>query len=63
MWVYVIASVAILFYILKLWLASSYSYWKKRNIPHPEINLLFGNMKDAVLLKKTIGEVISDYYR
>lgn len=63
MWIYLIALFAILLYVFKLWLNVTYSYWKKRNIPHPEVNLLFGNLKNAVLLRKTLGEVISDFYR
>nr|AIJ00763.1 P450 CYP6 family protein 3 [Plutella xylostella] len=38
---------------------SRYSYWKKRNVPYLEPTPLLGNYGPYILLRETVGEVVS----
>ncbi|KAJ9580922.1 hypothetical protein L9F63_023894, partial [Diploptera punctata] len=40
----------------------NHGYWKKRGVPYIKPLPLFGNVKDSVLAKKSIGEVFQDLY-
>lgn len=62
MWIYLAFASVLLIFLYKKW-TSPYTFWKNRNIDHPEINLLFGNMKEPILMKKSMSEVIKDYCR
>jgi cytochrome P450 family 6 len=41
----------------------SFTYWKKRNIPYVEPTFPFGNIADALFLRKTIGQVHQSNYK
>ena len=53
-----IASIFLIHYYLK----KNNDYWKKRNVPGPEPKLIFGNVKDIILFKTTVGEGIQEIY-
>ncbi|XP_043282476.1 cytochrome P450 6k1-like isoform X2 [Venturia canescens] len=38
------------------------SYWKRRGIKSPPSHIIFGNMRESILLKKTPGQVLRDIY-
>ena len=40
----------------------NHGYWKKRGVPYVKPLPLFGNVKDSVLVKRSIGEVLQDLY-
>jgi len=39
-----------------------YGYWKKRGVPHPPVSILFGNIKESVFFKKSLGQVYNKVY-
>ncbi|XP_012278033.1 cytochrome P450 6k1-like [Orussus abietinus] len=38
------------------------SYWKRKGIPTPPTNLIFGNFKDTLTFRKPPGQVLRDIY-
>ncbi|XP_023934973.2 cytochrome P450 6B5-like [Bicyclus anynana] len=46
--------------LLKYILTKNHDYWKKRNVPYLEPSLIFGNYKEAILLKKHQSQVTFD---
>jgi cytochrome P450 family 6 len=48
--------------VLYAYFKHSYSYWKKKGVAYLEPSFPFGNIADAVLLKKSIGLVFQDTY-
>lgn len=48
--------------LLYLYLTRNNDYWKKRGVPYVKPGLLFGNLKDSFLAKKTIGECYQEIY-
>jgi cytochrome P450 family 6 len=48
--------------ILYVYLTSTHSYWRKRGVPYVKPLPLFGNLKDAMLSRKSIGENYRDIY-
>lgn len=40
-----------------------YSYWAKRGVPSAEVNLLFGNLASAVVMKEQIGQIYNRIYK
>ncbi|GAB0099410.1 hypothetical protein DMENIID0001_152660 [Sergentomyia squamirostris] len=47
---------------LNLYIRHIYSYWEKRNVKYVKPTFPFGNLKDAVLMKKTFRELFNDIY-
>ncbi|XP_044730073.1 cytochrome P450 6k1-like [Chrysoperla carnea] len=45
------------------YLKSKYNYWKERNVPYEEPNLIFGNFYDAFTFKRQITSFFHDQYR
>nr|XP_022909586.1 cytochrome P450 6j1-like [Onthophagus taurus] len=41
---------------------SRFNYWKIRNVPHPQPHFLFGNIKNSVLMRRSVGQDYSDLY-
>jgi hypothetical protein len=48
--------------LLYLYLTRTHDYWRKRGVPYVKPLPVFGNLKDAVLAKKTLGENYRDVY-
>jgi len=48
--------------LLYLYLTHTHSYWRKRGVPYVKPLPLFGNLKDVLLVRKTMGEVYRDLY-
>jgi hypothetical protein len=48
--------------LLYLYLTQTHSYWRKRGVPYVKPLPLFGNLKDGMLFRKTLGEVTRDLY-
>ena len=48
--------------LLYLYLTHTHSYWTKRGVPYVKPLPLFGNIKDLMLFRRTIGEVYGDLY-
>jgi len=48
--------------LLYLYLTHNYDYWRKRGVPYVKPLPLFGNMKDTVLSRKSMGENYRDIY-
>lgn len=42
---------------------SKYEYWKKRGVLGPKPVPLLGNIGDAILMKKQLGEIYTDIYK
>jgi cytochrome P450 family 6 len=55
--------VACLLAAVYIYFKKSFSYWKERKVPYIEPTFPFGNFKDQILLRKTIGHVFSDIYK
>ncbi|XP_022916482.2 cytochrome P450 9e2-like [Onthophagus taurus] len=53
----IIASILIIYYI------NSLNYWKKRNVAFIKTFPILGGMKDVILKKKNLSEVILEYYK
>ncbi|XP_012279896.1 probable cytochrome P450 6a14 isoform X2 [Orussus abietinus] len=45
------------------YLTMNHNYWKDRGVPFPKPELFFGNQRNSILLKKTIGEDIQEIYQ
>ncbi|KAF5308636.1 hypothetical protein FQR65_LT06097 [Abscondita terminalis] len=52
----------LLLLILYKYIVGSYEYWKKRGVPNPPASLLFGNMTDSLLVKKSLGQLYAQVY-
>lgn len=52
-----------LWFILCMYLSWNDNYWLKLKIPFVEPTKLFGNIKDVILMRRTIGEVYQEIYR
>lgn len=52
----------ILLFLIYRWIKSPFDYWKKRKVPSPAVSLIFGNIGDAIRMKRTLGEIYKDYY-
>ncbi|KAK9508525.1 hypothetical protein O3M35_006065 [Rhynocoris fuscipes] len=50
-------------FILTMYLSWNDNYWLKKKIPFVEPSKIFGNIKDVILMKRTIGEVYQQIYR
>jgi hypothetical protein len=48
--------------LLYLYLTHTHDYWRKRGVPYVKPLPVFGNLKDAVLVRKTLGEAYYDLY-
>jgi hypothetical protein len=48
--------------LLYLYLTHTHSYWRKRGVPYVKPLPLFGNLKDVLLVRKSLGEVYRDLY-
>nr|XP_034826947.1 cytochrome P450 6B2-like [Maniola hyperantus] len=48
---YIFLFIIILILIILKYLSKNHDYWEKRNVPYLKPTLLFGNYKDAILLK------------
>jgi cytochrome P450 family 6 len=59
----VVTLVACLITAVYVYFRYKFSYWKKRNAPYVEPQFPFGNFKDVLFLRKTIGEQFRDLYR
>lgn len=45
------------------WLNSYYDYWKQKGVPNPTPNILVGNIAEAILMKKSLGQIFEDVYK
>lgn len=50
-------------WLFYLYLTSNHDYWKKRGIPYVKPLPIFGNLKDALLCRKNLGQVYDELYR
>ena len=41
----------------------SFTYWKKRNVPYVAPNFPFGNVAEALFLRKPIGHIHEEFYK
>jgi hypothetical protein len=48
--------------LLYLYLTRTHGYWRKRGVPYVKPLPVFGNLKDGMLGRKTIGENYRDIY-
>ena len=58
-WPFVLLVLEWLIYVRLTW---NHNYWKKRGVPYIKPLPIFGNIKDSILVKKSIGEVYRDLY-
>ncbi|KAF5285555.1 hypothetical protein FQR65_LT13189 [Abscondita terminalis] len=59
MWVIALITIFVVVYYF-LW--SSFQYWNKRKVPHPVPSLLFGNIGASLILKRSVGQILTDIY-
>jgi cytochrome P450 family 6 len=48
--------------VLYLYFKRTHDYWQRRGVPYVKPLPLFGSLKDAVLVRKNLGEVYQDLY-
>jgi cytochrome P450 family 6 len=60
---YVVALAASVLAVVYVYFKKSFSYWKNRNVPYVEPIFPAGNFAEALLLRKTIGQVHQSSYR
>ncbi|XP_069687375.1 cytochrome P450 9e2-like [Periplaneta americana] len=58
-WPVVTAVGCILFYLYLTW---THDYWRKKGVPYLEPKLIFGNLKDTIIGRTTIGECVRESY-
>jgi len=51
-----------LLWALYWYLTMTYDYWKKRGIHYKEPTIIFGNIKDRILFRKSFHEAQRDVY-
>ncbi|XP_022909588.2 cytochrome P450 6j1-like isoform X1 [Onthophagus taurus] len=51
-----------IFGLIYFYLRNNFLYWKKRNVPYPQPHIIFGNLNNSILLKKSIGQEHADIY-
>jgi cytochrome P450 family 6 len=56
-------AIACLLAAVYVYLKTSFSYWKKRKAPYIEPTFPFGNFRDLIFLRKTLGRVYADHYK
>ncbi|XP_012528476.2 cytochrome P450 6k1-like isoform X2 [Monomorium pharaonis] len=54
---------SLLFAILYLWMKWKHTYWQRRGVPTLPAHWFFGHFKDAILLRKSAGEVLSKLHQ
>ena len=55
---FVIILLTFVYYYFKL----AFNYWEKKGIKYLKPVIIFGNLKDVILLKKTNAELYKDFY-
>lgn len=53
----------IIFGIFYIYAKFKLSYWKRRGVPSPPTNILFGNFKDVLYMKKSPSHLFSDIHK
>jgi len=48
--------------LLQLYFRHKFRYWRKRGVPYSEPTFLFGNFKDCVLQKESVGQFMQRMY-
>jgi cytochrome P450 family 6 len=56
------ALAACLLAVVYIYFKLSFSYWKKRKVPYVEPTFPFGNFRDLMFLKRSVGHVKADIY-
>jgi cytochrome P450 family 6 len=59
---YLISVIAAIFFGLYVYLTRNFNFWQKLGIPYVKPTPFFGNLKDSVLQKKTIGVQLQRIY-
>jgi hypothetical protein len=57
-----LAVLGALVWVLYKYLTRNHDYWKKKGIPYVKPIPVFGNIRDGILGKKPLGEVMQDLY-
>ncbi|XP_029679683.1 cytochrome P450 6k1-like [Formica exsecta] len=60
--IYCSTALVISFGLFYIYAKYKLSYWSRRGVKTPPTNLIFGNFKDCITLKKSAGEVICEIY-
>uniref|UniRef100_A0A1B6MN44 Cytochrome P450 n=1 Tax=Graphocephala atropunctata TaxID=36148 RepID=A0A1B6MN44_9HEMI len=58
----ILIATATLLGLFYYFITSTYDHWEKRGIPYVKPTLVFGNLKDQFLLKKSLNYVLQDIY-
>ena len=58
----ILLGAGIIFYSLYYYLTSNFDFWEKRNVPGPTPVPFFGNLKNYLLKRKFIGEILKEFY-
>ncbi|KAK9679265.1 Cytochrome P450 [Popillia japonica] len=59
---YVLLVVSCVLYLLYRYLNRNYDYWAKRHAPFDPPVTFFGNFRDAITFKRSLGEIYTDMY-
>jgi cytochrome P450 family 6 len=59
---FLISFIAAIFFGLYFYATRNFNFWQKLGIPYVKPTLFFGNLKECVLLKTTIGEQLQIIY-
>jgi cytochrome P450 family 6 len=52
-----------LLWAIYLYLTKTYDYWKKKGVHYEEPTIIFGNIKDRLLFRKSFHENQRDIYK
>jgi cytochrome P450 family 6 len=48
--------------LLQLYFRHKFSYWRKRGVPYAKPTFLFGNFKDCLLQRESVGQFMQRMY-
>jgi len=58
----ILCGIAIIIFIIYYYLTWTFDFWKSRGISGPQPIPIFGNFKDTLLAKRSIGDSLMDIY-
>lgn len=54
---------SITFFLVYIYLKFHFKYWERKGVPSAPYSLLFGSIKDALMLRESIGIAYANIYK